>query len=122
MQLRRDREPIAYGAQIRESFDVRRMQEFGANHFAYRSIEGLPLEDVQAQGNVALEARLQSSVDVLDLTSFQKSGLRELNLESIGDVLSSTEVRFRTLHYIGQVRARQMRNAAITAVIEYLSG
>jgi hypothetical protein len=117
-----DGEPIAYGAAVRRGFTVRRMQEFGAKHTAYRTIDGLPLANLTENGNAALEARLQESIDALDLTFFQKSKLRELDLSNIGDVLSADEARFRTLHYVGRVRSRQMRNAAIMAVIEYLSG
>lgn len=117
-----DGEPIAYGARVRKGFTVRRMQEFGANHPSYRPIEAISLDDAIENGNAALEARLKESIEALDLTPFQKSKLSELNLSNIGDVLAAGEPRFRTLHYVGRVRARQMRNAAITAVIEYLSG
>lgn len=117
-----DAEPIAYGIAVRRGFTVRRMQEFGANHPSYRAIEAVALEDVTDDGNAALEARLQENINVLDLTPFQKSKLRELDLETIGDVLAANETKFRTLYYVGQVRSRQMRNAAIMAVVEYLSG
>ncbi len=117
-----DADPVAYGSSVRHSFDIRRMQEFGANHLAYRSIQSVSLESLQRDGNVALEARLEADIGCLDLTLFQKHKLAELNLHNIGDVLSASEEKFKTLHYVGDVRARQMRNAAITAVIEYLSG
>jgi hypothetical protein len=120
--LAQDAEPVAYGLRVRQSLGVRRMQEFGANHGAYRSIQDVGLEALQGDGNVALQARLQAPVSGLDLTYFQKQKLGELDLATIGDVLGSTEAKFKTLHYVGEVRARQMRNAAITAVIEYLSG
>jgi len=120
--LAQDAEPISYGGRVRQTLGVRRMQEFGANHQAYRGIEDVSLEALQADGNAALQARLQAPIASLDLTYFQKDKLRELGLECIGDVLGSTEAKFRTLYYVGEVRARQMRNAAITAVIEYLSG
>jgi hypothetical protein len=117
-----DAEPINYGSFVRKSFTVRRMQEFGANHPAYRSIENLSLDGVTDSGNAALEARLQESCEVLDLTTFQKTKLGELDLVTIGDVLAASEEKFMTLYYVGQVRSRQMRNAAIMAVVEYLSG
>ncbi len=117
-----DADPVAYGSGVRRSFDIRRMQEFGANHQVYRSVQGVSLESLQRDGNVALEARLEADIGCLDLTAFQKQKLAELNLQNIGDVLSASEEKFKTLHYVGNVRARQMRNAAITAVIEYLSG
>ncbi|MGV0154397.1 hypothetical protein ACSW29_13765 [Rhodococcus sp. GB-02] len=117
-----DAEPVAYGARIRSSLSIKRMQEFGANHSAYKAVQTLPLTRIQGEANVALEARLAESFKVLDLTEFQKSKLAELDLVTIGDVLAASEEKFKSLHYVGDVRARQMRNAAVMAVIEYLSG
>ena len=98
------------------------MQEFGANHPSYKAIEQLGMEYLQSDSNVALDARLAAGVDDLDLTDFQKSKLHELNLSTIGEVLAASESDFQVLFYVGRVRSRQMRNAAIMAVIEYLSG
>jgi hypothetical protein len=120
--LAQDREPFSYGRRLRRSLDKRRMVEFGANHAAYRSIQDFPLDQLEQDGNVALEARLISPISSLDLTAFQKSKLSELGLSTIGEVLNTDEESFKTLHYVGEVRARQMRNAAHMAVIEYLSG
>lgn len=120
--LAQDAEPVKYGATVRAALSIKRMQEFGANHPSYRSIEQIPIERLQSDSNVALDARLDASIDHLDLTDFQKAKLLELNLITIGGVLSATEVDFQALYYVGKVRARQMRNAAIMAVIEYLSG
>ena len=72
--------------------------------------------------NDALEARLRGSIGLLDITRFQREKLIELDLTTIGKVLGSSEATFRQAHYVGQVRARQMRNAAVAAVLEYLSG
>lgn len=117
-----DAEPIQYGSAVRSTLSIKRMQEFGANHPSYKPIEQLGIEYLQSDSNVALEARLAADIGNLDLTSFQKSKLHELNLATIGDVLAASEADFRALFYVGRVRSRQMRNAAIMAVIEYLSG
>jgi hypothetical protein len=117
-----DAEPIQYGSAVRSTLSIKRMQEFGANHPSYKPIEQLGIESLQSDSNVALEARLAAGIDNLDLTYFQKSKLRELNLTTIGDVLGASEADFQALFYVGRVRSRQMRNAAIMAVIEYLSG
>lgn len=117
-----DAEPIQYGSAVRSTLSIKRMQEFGANHQAYKPIENVGVEALQSDSNVALAARLAANIDNLDLTYFQKSKLRELNLETIGEVLAASEADFQALFYVGRVRSRQMRNAAIMAVIEYLSG
>ena len=120
--LAQDAEPIQYGSAVRSTLSIKRMQEFGANHASYKAIEQLGMESLQSDSNVALDARLTAGVDDLDLTDFQKSKLHELNLSTIGEVLAASEGDFQSLFYVGRVRSRQMRNAAIMAVIEYLSG
>ncbi|AQA02104.1 hypothetical protein BVC93_06310 [Mycobacterium sp. MS1601] len=120
--LAQDASPISYGRRLRGSLDKRRMVEFGANHGAYRSIQDFSLQQLEQDGNVALEARLTSPISSLDLTAFLRSKLSELELSTIGEVLNTDEESFKKLHYVGEVRARQMRNAAHMAVIEYLSG
>lgn len=117
-----DAEPVQYGSQVRKNFSLKRMQEFGANHPAFDEIRNLEIPELEAGGNVALDARLGDSYEVLEVSRFQKEKIGELGLSTIGEVLSATELQFQTLHYVGEVRARQIRNAALTAVIEYLSG
>jgi hypothetical protein len=117
-----DAEPVQYGAKVKASLSIKRMQEFGANHPIYKDIHDLTLSKIHGEINSALNARLQESYEALDLTTFQKSKLAELDLVTIGDVLRASEEQFQTLHYVGIIRSRQMRNAAIMAVIEYLSG
>jgi hypothetical protein len=117
-----DADPLQYGANLRRTFSIKRMQEFGANHSAFKRLDKDLLGADDGLRRVALETRMKQPLDLLDLTGFQKSKLRELGLQSIGDVIEADEAQFRTLRYVGQVRSRQMRNAAVTAVIEYLSG
>lgn len=115
-----DGDPVSYGARVRRSFSVKRMKEFGANSSLYKPIQDLSFADVS--GNPALRSRLNESYSVLDLTKFQKSKLHELGVKTIQDVLNASEEQFLSLRYVGPVRSRQMRNAAQTAVFEYLSG
>lgn len=115
-------EPIQYGSRLRESFSIKRMQEFGANHSAFKRLNQRDLVPDHELRHAALRRRLEQPASILDLTRWQKDKLEELNLSTIGDVLEAKESLFRTLHYVGDVRARKIRNAAATAVIEYLSG
>lgn len=121
-QIALDAEPVTYGTEVRRSLSVRRMVEYGANHRAYAPIDSLSDNDLDRNDNQALEARLAASTDALDVTDFQRSKLQELGLDTIGSVLAADEATYKTAHYVGDVRARQIRNAAVTAVLEYLSG
>lgn len=115
-------EAVAYATTLRQSLSVKRMVEYGANHPSYKSIDKIAIENGDNFDNQALEARLKTSIDALDLTIFQQQKLQELGLDTIGKVLAAKEATFQRAHYVGQVRARQIRNAAVAAVLEYLSG
>ncbi|MGW2669301.1 hypothetical protein ACWC5F_14655 [Streptomyces sp. NPDC001272] len=117
-----DAEPIKFGQNVRRHLYLKRMVEYGANHPAYRPIDKFSLDAVDSVGNLALEAQLGRSIDFLDVTNFQRSKLRDLDLLTIGDVLKSDEEVFKRAYYVGTKRARQIRNAAVIAVFEYLSG
>jgi len=98
------------------------MVEFGSNHRLYRALDGFNLATLDdAQGSV-LALQLQRSVDELDLTQFLRNKLAELGFNTIGQVLNASESDFQSAYMVGQVRSRQMMNAAATAVLEYISG
>lgn len=121
-QFALDGEPIGFGAEVRQNLSVKRMIEFGANHALFRDIARFDLDAMNDAGNQALVHQLSRSSDVLDVTAFQRQKLRELELQTVGDVLRASEVDFQKAWYVGETRARQIRNAAIAAVYEYLSG
>lgn len=114
--------PAATSFEIAKGLTPKRMTEFGANHPAYKSLlDHVAKVPAQAAG-IALEQQLNRPVSVLDITDWQRSKLLELELNTVGDVLRATEQKLKQATYIGDVRARRMRNAAIAAVLEYLSG
>lgn len=108
---------------IAKALSIKRMTEFGANNSIYSDLQKNKgdLDDGTANRQ-ALVLQLDNSIDVLDITDWQKGKLRELNLTTVGEVLRATEGDLKKADYIGNVRARQMRNAAEAAVFEYLSG
>ena len=114
--------PTTYSFEIAKSLTPRRMTEYGANHIAYRSLtEAINPNSFQGV-TLALELQLKQTISVLDITSWQKDKLYELGLNTVGDVLNATEQKLKEANYVGDVRARRMRNAAVAAVLEYLSG
>lgn len=107
---------------IAKSLDPRRMSEFGANHSSYQSLLSAVPTFVEPSIGESLRRQLEKSIDVLDLTQWQRENLRRLGLNTAGDVLLASETRLQEIAYVGPVRSRQMRNIAIAAVYEYLSG
>jgi len=117
-----DKEPLEYGQKIMDNFSTRRVAQYGINHKAYGDLRDIPDELLEDENNTVLANRLKDSYEKLDLTSFQKKKLKELNVSSIEDILRKTEDDLKSLKQIGDVRARQIMNAALTAVMEYVSG
>lgn len=115
-------DPLSYGIKVRRSLSIKRFPEFGANHLVFQPIQDFRLDDIESGESGALRARLSAPAQELDLTNFQRKKLAELHIETIGQVLEADESEFKKAYYVGSTRARQMRNAAIAAVTEYLSG
>jgi hypothetical protein len=117
-----DANPASQSFEIAKALTPKRMTEYGANHPVYRKL--LEAAALRGEGDDSehLDRQLSKSVDVLDLTQWQKEKLLELRLETVGDVLEATEEQLKLARYIGDVRARRMRNAAVASVLEYLSG
>jgi hypothetical protein len=59
---------------------------------------------------------------VLDLTPWQKGKLREVGLNTIGEALKAEKAQITKAYYVGEIRASKAQNAAMSAVLEYLSG
>jgi len=114
--------PATTAFEIAHSLTPKRMSEFGANHSAYSSLLNQNVDVTQIHEGFDLQPQLAKSNSVLDLSDWQRSKLDELQLHTVGDVLAATEDKLKEAHYVGGVRARRMRNAAIASVLEYLSG
>lgn len=114
--------PASQAFEIAKSLTPKRMTEYGANHSIYRPLlEAVALKGDSDEGG-HLERQLAKEIDVLDLTQWQKEKLQELGLQTVGEVLEATEEQLKLAKYVGDVRARRMRNAAVASVLEYLSG
>lgn len=114
--------PASSAFDISVSLTPKRMTEYGANHALYRSLMESGTEGATSEVALMLEAQLMKSISVLDITPWQKEKLRELGLTTVRDILNATEEKLKEANYVGDVRARRMRNAAVAAVLEYLSG
>lgn len=114
--------PSNTGFEIAKALSPKRMTEFGFNSSSYRAL--VDSQNIEAGSDVALalDAQFQKPISVLDITAWQKEKLAELGLNTIRDVLNATEEKLKEANYVGDIRARRMRNAAVAAVLEYLSG
>lgn len=114
--------PAGTSYEIARSLTLKRLVHFGANHPLYTSLLENDIGTQDIDEGFELKPQLDKPNTVLDITNYQRSKLNELDLHTVGDVLSASEDKLKEAHYIGDVRARQMRNAAVASVLEYLSG
>jgi hypothetical protein len=117
-----DGDPLGFAVQVRKSLSVRKMVELTPAHDAFKAAEIMSLVEPSNNGNEALQARLRTSIDVLEVSPYQRKKLVELGLTTVGGVLEAETEAFMKARYVGAVRARQIKNAAVAAVLEYLSG
>lgn len=110
--------PTAAGMKIIEASDIRRMSEYGANYPAYQSIQG----KIAGTETDALKEQLDKTIDLLELTDWQKQKMHEISINTIGELISAPEEKLKQARYIADVRARTIKNAGIAAVCEYLLG
>lgn len=114
--------PATTSFEIAKELTPKRMTEYGANHQSYKKLTDQAALSADQSIALALTAQLDRPASVLDLTAWQLEKLGELKLLTVRDVLNASEAKLKEANYVGDVRARRMRNAAVAAVLEYLSG
>lgn len=117
-----EKNPRNSGFLIATSLTPKRMSEYGASHPTFKALLDQPAILTEADLSISLKSQLAKPISVLDIPEWQQDTLKELGLNTVGDVFNATEEKLKEGYYIGEVRARRMRNAAVAAVIEYLSG
>lgn len=114
--------PTNSAFEIAKELTPKRMTEYGSNYPSYKILTDQAALITNEGIGLALNLQLNRPITVLDLTGWQLEKLEELGLNTVRSVLNATEEKLKEANYVGDVRARRMRNAAIAAVLEYLSG
>ncbi|MFI8651567.1 DUF4470 domain-containing protein [Bacillus amyloliquefaciens] len=114
--------PAIQSFMIAKSITPRNPTEYGSNHSFYESLLSQVPNFKEANMTDALLKQLDNPISDLDLTSWEISSIESLGLNTIGDILAAPETKLQSAYYVGEKRARRIRNVAIAAVYEYLSG
>lgn len=119
-----DPNPQKYSEILGRNLDIRRISEFGAAHPAYQSLSQTELLEVQDKEIAkTVKNQLQQSINVLDLTDWQKEKLMSVGVTTIESLFSINEdYLIENIYQVSTVRARTMKNAATAELLEYLSG
>ena len=111
--------PTKTAFSIAKQLSVKKMTEYGSNYPSFEKIRDVVIDTT---GNSSITNQFGKSIDTLDLTPWQKGKLHELGIDTIGELIDVEENKLKEARYIADVRARQMKNAAVAAVCEYLLG
>lgn len=116
-------QPAVTAFPVAQNLDMRRMKEYRANHPIFAPVvDAKPTLNDESLGRVEFLDQISKSIDVLDISEWQKEVLQKLKILTLSDLLNSSESDLQKAHYVGEVRSRRMRNAAFAAIYEYLSG
>lgn len=116
--------PSNVGISLAHNLKLQRFTEYGMKNplFQNLSIGGIEPES-DSDLKTILYNQLHQSIEILDLSEWLKTKLKEHNLLTIQDVLDISEEDIQNrMRYVGEKRARRIRNAAIAEFLEYLSG
>ena len=114
--------PTSSGSRILKNTTAKRMSEYGASNQCYEPLASKKIIEIAASNNQFLRDQLTKSIDFLDLTDWQKEKLHSVSINTIGELAASNESAVMKAYYVGEVRAKQMKNAAYAALFEYLLG
>ncbi|MCS3869647.1 Cdc6-like AAA superfamily ATPase [Chryseobacterium ginsenosidimutans] len=114
--------PSSTALQIARSITLKRMTEFGMNNSNFRDLTDVIPNFEENDISEILDKELSKSINVLDLTPWIKQTLRSIQINTIKDILITTETQLKSVYYVGDKRARLVKSAAIASVYEYLNG
>ena len=114
--------PLSVSHQIIDRLSIGKYIEYGMNSPVFNDIKD-KLQAIQDNDMAkSLELQISKPLDVLDLSYKMKNKLREVGLNSVKDVLNAPEEKLKEASYVGDKRARRMKQVALTSVYEYLIG
>lgn len=117
-----DANPASSARPFIKSVSVNKMPEFGANHPEFQEVLNYGDLIGPPDAKYILKRKLQQPIDVLDIPSWIVGRLKSIGILYIEDALNATEEKIQEAYYIGEVRSRMTKNAAMNSVLEYLSG
>ena len=101
---------------------IKRFTEYGANYPMFQELTAVVGDFEEVDISAVLQRELGKSIDVLNLTEYQKAGLHSISIDSVGSALQASEGEFQRISYVGPKRSRRMMNVVVASVLEYLSG
>ena len=109
--------------EIFDNLSVKIYTEYGKNSPAFNDIsKSINMDNASEDIHLVLSEVLKKPLEILDLTEHKKCVLKEIGINSIEDILNSTEDELQKANYIGPFYSRKIHNIAYNAALEYISG
>lgn len=118
--LSQEASPVAKCDDIVSKLTVRKLNEYGANSKFFENIKDFDIKDDLENSSEDLNSLISNSIDILQLTQWQKSNLKSIGVYTIKDLLLIEEKDLRKIYYVGEYKSRHMKNVALAAMFEYL--
>ena len=117
-------QPVTQGTEIIRNLDDKSFVQYSKDTPLFSEIVNFSDESIigQSKSFSILQDQLTKSIDVLELSDFQRKTLKSVEILSINDILTASDARIQQARGIGAARTRRIKNAAHAAVLEYLSG
>lgn len=114
--------PIPTLTTFGRTLSVKRFTEYGANHPVFGALTSVVGKFEEPDISTVLARELAKPIEVMDITDYQRTGLRSIGLDTVGKALQASEGEFQRISYVGPKRSRKMMNVVVSSVLEYLSG
>lgn len=112
--------PVTNAHDIISNFKINKFIEFGATNSAFDEIKDSLTVISENEVSDSLQKTLNKNIRVLDITQRMKEKLTEIGINTVREVMEAPESKLMEASYVGQVRSRNMKNAAMNSVYEYL--
>lgn len=112
----------SYINKLRRGLSIKVVTEYGANSIAFKELDQIKDNINFDNGGIDLQTLLNKPVDILDIYEYQKKEIKKEGFCKLVDILNSSEIDLQKAHLIGPVRARNIYNLSINALLEYIIG
>lgn len=112
----------AYINKLRKGLSIKVVTEYGANSVAFKELEQIKSNINLDDGGIDLQTLLNKPIDILDIYEYQKTEIKKKGFCKLIDILNASEIDLQSAYLIGPVRARNIYNLSMNAVLEYIIG
>ena len=112
----------SYIIKLRRGLSIKVVTEYGANSVAFKEIDQIKNNINFENGGIDLQTLLDRNIDILDIYEYQKKEIKKEGFCKLIDILNSSEMDLQRAHLIGPVRARNIYNLSMNALLEYIIG